>query len=121
MMAEEEYTLDCPEDAFRSIRSLVADAYGNAVLMGGDRSRLRIGAGYLRMAAQQAGALADFVQAVGDTDHPRAQRAEILCAQIERDIGRYVELVADQGTGIAEVSAAISVIARREQAAQRAA
>jgi hypothetical protein len=117
MMMNNSDTLETTEHAFGAIQTLIAGAQENAIVMGGDRSRLRIGAGYLRLAAQQASALADLVVAVADVDHARAASFDTLFAQIGRDIRDYLAVVSPEEQWLANAEEAVSAVVRREQAA----
>ena len=69
------------------------DAFGNSTLTG-DKHRFHIGAGYLRLAAQQSAALADLIDAVANQDRTPGRRAIKRLAEIDRAIEKHLAMVA---------------------------
>jgi len=93
MGTDERGSYEITKDAFASIEALVKDAVGNATLTG-DRMRFHIGAGYLRLAAAKAVALADLIDAVANQDRTPGRRAIKRLAQVDRDIEKHLAKVA---------------------------
>ena len=93
MSTDERGSFEITKNAFASIEALVKDAVGNATLTG-DRKRLHIGAGYLRLAAQKSAALADLIDAVANQDRAPGRRAIKRLAQVDRDIEKHLDKVA---------------------------
>jgi len=93
MSTDERGAYEITNDAFGSIEALVKDAVGNATLTG-DRKRLHIGSGYLRLAAAKAVALADLISAVANQDRAPGRSAIKRLAQIDRDIKKHLDKVA---------------------------
>lgn len=93
MSKDERGAFEITKDAFASIEALVKDAVGNATLTG-DRKRLHIGSGYLRLAAAKAVALADLISAVANQDRAPGRRAIKRLTQIDRDIEKHLDKVA---------------------------
>jgi len=94
------------KDAFASIEALVKDAVGNATLTG-DRKRLHIGAGYLRLAAQKSAALANLISAVANQDRAPGRRAIRQLAQVDREIEKHLDKVAIDNERWARESGAV--------------
>ena len=93
MSTDERGAFEITKDAFASIEALVKDAVGNATLTG-DRKRLHIGAGYLRLAAAKAAALADLISAVANQDRTPGRKAIRRLSQVEREIEKFLAKVA---------------------------
>jgi hypothetical protein len=93
MGTDERGSYEITKDAFASIEALVKDAVGNSTLTG-DRKRFHIGAGYLRLAAAKAVALADLISAVANQDRNPGRRAIKRLAQVDRDIEKHLDVVA---------------------------
>jgi len=93
MSTDERGAFEITKDAFASIEALVKDAVGNSTLTG-DRKRFHIGAGYLRLAAAKAVALADLISAVANQDRNPGRRAIKRLAQVDRDIEKHLAMVA---------------------------
>ena len=93
MSTDERGAFEITKDAFASIEALVKDAVGNSTLTG-DRKRFHIGAGYLRLAAAKAVALADLISAVANQDRNPGRRAIKRLAQVDRDIEKHLDVVA---------------------------
>ena len=102
----QQSTYEFTEAAFTSVAALVADARGNA-LYTGDAKRLQLGAGYLRLAAQQAAALADLVDAVAAGDRQRGRKAKTRIIALDREIMRHVDVAARDTMRLAEAPGAL--------------
>lgn len=89
---KEEGAYQLTTRTFDHLEALVADARGNSLMMGG-RERLLIGAGYLRLGAQRAAALAEFITAVANTDRPRGKKAQKRLAQIDQEVLKFLDEV----------------------------
>lgn len=113
MSKDERGALEITKDAFASIEALVKDAVGNATLTG-DRKRLHIGSGYLRLAAAKAVALADLISAVANQDRAPGRRAIKRLAQVDSDIEKHLDKVAIDNERWARASGAIRVEVKRE-------
>jgi hypothetical protein len=109
MSKDERGSLEITKDAFGSIDALVKDARGNATLAGNDPKRLRIGAGYLRLAGMASASLADLIEAVASQDKARGDKAKKRLAQIDRDIQKHLDVVEVDNERWAKESGAIRV------------
>jgi hypothetical protein len=68
---------------------LLADAHGNASFLG----RPWAAAGYLRIAAKKAVALAELLDAVQDTDRKRGEKAKVQLVAIEEECIGWLDKV----------------------------
>jgi len=69
--------------------ALLADAHGNAAFLG----RPWAAAGYLRVAAKKASALADLLDAVQDTNRERGELAKAQLVAIEEECTGWLDKV----------------------------
>ncbi len=100
-------SFEITKDALGSIEALVKDARGNAIFAANDRKRISIGAGYLRLAAQKSAALADLMDAVAGQDRRHGDKAKKRLAEIDRDIEKYLDIVATDNERWARESGAV--------------
>ena len=106
MSTKERDSFAITKAAFASIDALVKDAHGNAT-MTGDRKRLAIAAGYLRLAAQKSAALADLVESVADQKRQPGDKAIKRLGEIDREIEKYLDKVAVDNKRWAKESGAV--------------
>ena len=115
MSTTEKGSYEHTSDTFDQLQALIADARGNALYMGEAR-RLRFGATYLRLAAQQAAALADFVEAVADQDRRRGDKATKRLEQNNLAILRHLDVVAVDNARLVDEGKAIVVEGKEAEA-----
>jgi len=113
MSKDERGAFEITKDTFASIEALVKDALGNATLTG-DRKRLHIGAGYLRLAVQKSAALADLIDAVANQERTPGRKAIKRLSQIDRDIEKFLDKVAIDNERWARDNGAVRVEVKRE-------
>jgi len=93
MSKDEIDSFEITKGAFASIEALVQDAVGNATLTG-DRKRLHIGAGYLRLAAQKSTALPKRFRCCGvrrnlENPFPGTKGGLVIASYPDNAIGIY--------------------------------
>lgn len=71
------------------LEALLADARSNAAFLG----RPWAAAGYLRIAAKKAEALAELLDAVQDTDRERGEQAKARLVEIEEDCVGWLDKI----------------------------
>lgn len=107
MSKDERGSLEITKDAFGSIDALVKDAHGNAMFAGNDPKRIHIGAGYLRLCAMKSNALSDLLDAVADGNRASGDKAKKRLSQVDRDIQKYLDMVAVDNERWAKESGAV--------------
>ena len=107
-------SLEITKDAFGSIEALVKDAHGNAIFAGNDPKRIRIGAGYLRLCATKSSALSDLLDAVADGNKRAGDKAKKRLSEVEREIQKYLDMVAVDNERWAKESGATRVLMKVE-------
>lgn len=88
-MTKKGSTFAIVQSEFGLLEALLADARGNASFLG----RPWAAAGYLRIAAKKASALAELLDAVQGTDRERGEQAKTRLAAIEEECISWLDKV----------------------------
>lgn len=88
-MTKQGSTLAIVQGELGLLEALLADAHGNASFLG----RPWAAAGYLRIAAKKAEALAELLDAVQDTDRERGEQAKVRLVEIEEECVGWLDKV----------------------------
>jgi hypothetical protein len=99
-MTKKGSTFSIVQSELGLLEVLLADTHGNASFLG----RPWAAAGYLRIAAKKAEALAELLDAVQDTDHERGEQAKARLVEIEEECVGWLDKVGADNARMAAMS-----------------